>query len=75
MARRNENSNNLLTLVFGVVVASVGLFSLIRGVSLQFGGDNTWSTILPFYLLGVALLAVGKHFLHSAGVACCHTSK
>lgn len=75
MAKRKKDngSNHFWTLVFGVIVVSVGFFSLAAGFSQQFGGNNDPATILPYYLLGIALVMSGKHLVHSTGMGCCNT--
>ena len=53
--------SSVVWLIIGVIVMAVGLWSLVKGVQMQWAAQGAFSSMLAFwYALGFLVLSIGK---------------
>lgn len=59
-----------LWLIIGVIVLAFGLWSLVKGLMMQWQGSMDWLRIAFWYALGFLILCIGK-IIKMKGCASC----
>jgi hypothetical protein len=47
-------------LVIGVIIMALGLWSIVKGLQLQWSGSLDWIKVAFWYALGLLILLIGK---------------
>ena len=61
---------SLIWLIIGVIVVALGLWSLIKGLALQWTGGAELTKVVFWYALGILVLSIGKIFKRKACASC-----
>ena len=61
---------SLVWLVVGVIVVALGIWSVIKGLMLQWSGAGDLTRIVFWYALGLLVICIGRVFKCKACAAC-----